>query len=123
MKRLLLCIKLTIKPPNLIISLETIPKSPAPTKRTQFEKDSNHLFLITIETYFDLSLNISESNMASYHKYIQLIYKTIKSINRNVMIIKYKGEKEEITEHIENGVVVKVKYTLLNYTEAILSFL
>ena len=68
-------------------------------KRAQFEKYSYYLFLNTIETYFDLSLNISKSNMVSYQKYIQLIYKMIKSINREVLIIKYKGEIEEITEY------------------------
>ena len=60
--------------------------------------------------------------MVSYHKCIQLIYKIIKSVYRDILIIKYKGEKEEITEHIKNGVAVKEKYILLNYTEAILSF-
>jgi hypothetical protein len=39
------------------------------------------------------------------------------------MIVKYKGEIEEITKYTENGVVVKAKHVLLNYTEAILSFL
>ena len=50
------------------------------------------------------------------------MYKTIKSVDRNALIIKYKGE-EEITQTNKSGVAVNVKDALLNYTEAIPSFL
>ena len=50
------------------------------------------------------------------------MYKTIKSIDWNALIIRYKGE-EDITEKKEDGVAVKAKDTLLNYTKAIPNFL
>ena len=61
--------------------------------------------------------------MVLYYKYIQLICKTIKSINRDTMIVKYKREIEEITKYTEKRVAVKAKYAFLNYTKAILLFL
>ena len=51
------------------------------------------------------------------------LYKTIKEVNSSTLIIKYKGEEEEITKTNVVRVAVKAKHTLLNYTEAILSFL
>ena len=50
------------------------------------------------------------------------MYKAIKTINRSIMIVKYKGE-DKITEKNKIGHAVKVKDTLLNYTEAISLFL
>jgi len=41
--------------------------------------------------------------------------KSIKSVDRNTLITKYKGE-EEIMQTNESGVVVKAKDVLLNYT-------
>ena len=46
----------------------------------------------------------------------------IKSVNGNILIIRYKGE-EEITAKNESGVAVKAKDALLNYTEAIPNYL
>ena len=60
--------------------------------------DSNQLIVNTTKTYFNLSLNLSEANTSLYQKCIQLLYKTIKLIDNNVIIIKYKGEEEEIIE-------------------------
>ena len=59
--------------------------------------------------------------MILYCKCIQLLYKTIKSINIQVLIIKYKGDPKEITEQNKSRVAVKSKDTLLNYLEVILN--
>ena len=45
--------------------------------------------------------------------------KTIKEVDSNVMIMKYKGEDEKIIEQNKSRIVVKAKYTLLNYAEMI----
>ena len=49
------------------------------------------------------------------------MYKIIKAIDGNALIIKYKGE--EIIEKNESRVAVKAKDALLNYTKAISNFL
>ena len=56
-------------------------------------------------------------------KTLQLLYKMIKEVDSSALIIKYKGEEEEITKTNIVGVVVKAKHALLNYTKDILSFL
>jgi len=64
-------------------------------------------------------LDISESNTASYRKILQLMHKTIKQVDSTVLIVKCKEEDEEITEVNENGITVKAKNALLNYTEVL----
>ena len=51
------------------------------------------------------------------------MYKTIKEMDNNALIVKYKSEEEEITEINKSGIAVLAKNALLNYTKAILSFL
>ena len=92
-------------------------------KQTQFKKDSDQLHINTTETYFNLLLNIPESNTAVYCKILQLLYKTIKEVDSSALIAKYKEEEEEVTESNKSRMAVKAKHALLNYTEAIPSFL
>ena len=51
------------------------------------------------------------------------MYKTIKEMDNNTLIVKYKSEEEEIMEINKSGIVVLAKNALLNYTKAILPFL
>jgi len=100
-----------------------VPPTSSPTKQAVFEKDSEQLHINKFKTYFDISLNILESNTKSYCKVIQLMYKMIKEMDNNTLIVKYKGKDEEITESNESGVTVMAKNTLLNFTKVISSFL
>ena len=84
-----------------------------------FEKDSKNLYVNPLETYFNFSLVLFESNTASYRKALQLLYKTIKQVDSNALIVQYKGENEEIMEKNESRIVVKAKHSLLNYTEVV----
>ena len=54
-----------------------------------------------------------------YWKTIQLLYKSIREIGGNAMIVKYKGVEEEITEANNSGIAVKVKHAMLNFTETV----
>ena len=112
----------TLNPPASD-KLDPVFLSPAQTKHTHFEKDSDTLHVATFKIYFDFSLNLREVNTVFYHKTIKTIYKTIKQIDNTTIIVKYKGEEEEIIKKIETAVAVKAKNTLLNYTEAIPQFL
>ena len=51
------------------------------------------------------------------------MYKTIKEMDNNALIVKYKSEEEEIMEINKSGIAVLAKNALLNYTKAILPFL
>ena len=100
-------------------TLEAIPDSLP--KRTQFEKDLDKFDVNLLETYFNVLLNPTKANTKTYWKEIQHMYKMIKVIDRNALIIKYKGE--EIIEKNKSGVAVKAKDAFLNYTKAISNFL
>jgi len=80
------------------------------------------LHINPLETFFDVSLNLTKVDTKIHQKEIQWMYKTIKSIDGNALIIRYKGEKD-ITEKNKSRVAVKAKDALLNYTKAIPSFL
>ena len=62
----------------------------------QFKKDSEIIHINPFESFFEFLLNLDESNTKAYRKELQRMYKSIKLVDRNVLIIKYKG-KEEIT--------------------------
>ena len=51
------------------------------------------------------------------------MHKTIKQVDSTALIVKYKGEDEEITEVNKNRIVVKAKNALLNYAETLPQFL
>ena len=61
-----------------------------------FEKDSEKIYVNHFESFFKCSLNLDESNTKAYRKELQRMCKSIKSVDGNALIIKYKGE-EEIT--------------------------
>ena len=73
----------------------------------------------------DFSLELKESNTSSYCKVLQKLYKTIKEIDLNALIIRYQPEEEEneIMESNEAGVAVNAKDALLNYSKAISNYL
>jgi hypothetical protein len=47
------------------------------------------------------------------------MHKTMKQVDRTVLIIKYKGENKDITKANKSGIAVKAKNILLNYIEAL----
>ena len=47
----------------------------------------------------------------------------MKQIDEDTLIVKYKSKEEETIESNYNGMILKAKYTLFNYTEAIPLFL
>ena len=114
------CLTSTLKELTTNATPQTIHPSLTPTKRAQFEKDSDKLYVNPYEMCFDFLLNILELNTASCRKILQLMYKTMKQVNRTELIAKYKGEDEEIAKANESGITVKVKNVLLNYMEALL---
>ena len=79
----------------------------------------------SIKTYSEFSLNLSESNTVSYHKYIQSLYKIIKEVDTMALIVKYKLDKgkEEIIEKNKVRVRVLAKNTLLNYIKVVPNYL
>ena len=71
-------------------------------------------------------MKLKESNITSYCKALQILYKTIKDIDSTILIIRYQPEEEKdrkITEFNDAGVAVKARDALLNYSEAIPNYL
>ena len=73
------------------------------------------------ESYIKFSLDLEESNTASYCKVLQVLHKVVKDVDPTVLIIRYQPNKEEgeIVERNKIGVGVKAKDALLNHSEAI----
>ena len=77
------------------------------------------------ESYLDFSLELKKLNTSSYRKVLQKLYKMIKKIDSNILIIWYQLEEKEneVMESNEAGVTVNAKDVLLNFSEAIPNYL
>ena len=73
----------------------------------------------------DFLLELKESNIILYYKILQKLYKTIKEIDSNALIVCYQPEEEEedIIERNRAGVGIMVKNGLINFSKAMLNYL
>ena len=64
-------------------------------------------------------------NKTLYRKALQKIYKTIKEIDSNVLIIRYQldNEEDDVVEKNEAGIDVMAKNAPMNYSKVIPNYL
>ena len=68
---------------------------------------------------------MKDFTIASYHNVLQKLYKIIKEIDTNVLIIRYQPEEDEedISEKNIEEVGVIVKNSLLNFSKVLSNYL
>ena len=115
------------KRPKILQGLPpVVPESPDTSRRVQFQDQSKQLHVKDRESYIELSLELKESNPSSYRKALQKMCKTIKDVDPTALIIRHQPEEEKeggITTSNDAGVAAQAKNALLNFREAIPSYL
>ena len=64
--------------------------TPSPSKRVEFELDSERWIVNEKEIYYEFSLDLLKSNLDTYRQLLQKMYQTILELDDKAVIIKYK---------------------------------